>query len=411
MKHGRIACSAGLVVLALGGADWKQFRGSDSTGVATEPAPTRFGADQNVAWKADLPERGLSSPIVVGDRVFLTASGGPQHDRLFVLAFDAKTGHKLWQRSFWGTGPTDAHPKTCMAAPTPASDGRHLVALFATDDLICLDLEGNVLWVRSLYEENPGATDGRGLASSPVIVGQTVVVHLETQNTSLALGVDLKTGSNRWRMDRARIYNWTSPIILPSKTKADDLVLLQGTERLSACDPITGREVWGIKRNSDPIASSVLAGNVLFVPGEKGLAAFELQPNGAAPKLLWENVKLNPVTASPLVLGDRIYSLHNGFLVAGDVKTGEVRGQLRLKGPFSASLVAAGGLIYCLNEGGLAQVVKPTDKEPVLVESNSLADTILSTPAVAGGALYIRSDKRLWKIAKPISPGTPPDRG
>src|SRR5205823_1759057 len=119
---------------------WRQFRGTDSTGVAPagEHVPATFAADQNVAWKADLPGRGQSSPIVAGDRVFLTAADGPRRDRLSVLAFDAATGRRLWQRSFWGTGPTHSHPKTTMAAPTPVTDGHHVIALFATGDLVAL---------------------------------------------------------------------------------------------------------------------------------------------------------------------------------------------------------------------------------------------------------------------------------
>ena len=403
MKRTLILPLAGLAVVAMGGADWRQFRGTHSMGVSSESVPSHMGNDPNVAWKVDLPDRGLSAPIIVGDRLFLTAAGGPRKDRLHVLAFDAKTGRKLWQRSFWGTGPTDAHPKTCMAAPTPASDGQHLVALFGTDDLVGLDLDGNVLWVRSLYEENPGATDGRGLASSPIIVGNSAIVHIETQNTSFAAGIDLDTGANRWRVERAREINWSSPIPLPGKTPAEDLVLLQGATRLSACDPATGREVWGLQRNSHPIASSLVAGKQLIVPGEKGLVAFELQPSPTPPKFLWESAKLLPDTASPVAIGDRVYALHGAMLAAGDLKNGEVRGQLRVKGPFSASLIAAGGVLYCINEAGLVQIAKPAEKEPVLVASFPLGESILCTPAIADGALYVRSDKHLWKIGKPAS--------
>src|SRR5436853_461989 len=152
------------------GADWPQFRGTGSSGHAAGAAPAEFGADKNVAWKAALPGRGLSSPVVAGGRVFVTASDGPRQDRLLVLAFDAGSGKQLWQRSLWATGPTDSHPKTSMAAPTPVSDGKRVVALFATGDVAALDPDGDVLWLRSLYEENPGATDGRGLASSPLLV-------------------------------------------------------------------------------------------------------------------------------------------------------------------------------------------------------------------------------------------------
>jgi outer membrane protein assembly factor BamB len=381
------------------GTDWRQFRGTDSTGHAAGGAPAELGAGKNVAWKAALPGRGLSSPIVVGGRVFVTASEGPKQDRLQVLAFDAGSGKRLWRRSLWATGPTDSHPKTSMAAPTPASDGRRVVALFATGDLVALDPDGNVLWLRSLYAENPGATDGRGLASSPVLVAGTAVVHLESQNTSFAAGIDLATGKNRWRVERPREPNWTSPIAIPGAA-GKPLVLLQGATRLSALDPVTGKEVWGLDRGSDPIASSVLSGNRLYVPGEKGLAALELQGD-AVPKLLWEQPRLNPVTASPVVLSGRIFCLRQGTLVAGDVKTGEVVGQLRLKGPFSASLVTAGGLLYCVSEGGQAQVVRPDDKDGRVVARGDLGETVLGTPAIVNGAIFLRGEKHLWKMAQP----------
>jgi outer membrane protein assembly factor BamB len=384
--------------LALG-ADWRQFRGTDSTGHAAGGAPTEFGADKNVAWKAVLPGHGLSSPIIVDGRVFVTASGGPKQDRLQVLAIDAKSGKQLWQRSLWATGPTDSHPKTSMAAPTPVSDGKRVVALFATGDVVAVNPDGDVLWLRSLYEENPGATDGRGLASSPLLVAGTVVVYVENQNKSFATGIDPATGKSRWRVERPREPNWTSPIAIPG-ADGKPLVLLQGTTRLSALDPATGKEVWALDRPSDPIASSVLSGNVLYVPGEKGLAALELQGN-AAPKLLWEQAKLNPVTASPVVLSGRIYCLRQGILVAGDLKTGGVVGQLRLKGPFSASLVTAGGLLYCVSESGEAQVVRPDDKDGQIVARGDLGETMLGTPAIVDGAIFLRGEKHLWKMAKP----------
>jgi outer membrane protein assembly factor BamB len=390
----------GALALAAVAADWRQFRGPDGAGVADGPAPPAdLAADRHLAWKADLPDRGVSGPVVVGNRVFLTASGGPRQDRLHVLAFDAATGRQIWQRTVWATGPTASHPKTCMAAPTPASDGRRLVALFATDDLLCLDFDGNLLWARALHEEHPGATDGRGLASSPVIVGDTAIVHIETQNVSFAAGIDLATGADRWRIDRPREMCWTTPTVLPGRGPGGDRVLLQGSTRLSAIDPQTGREVWHLDRKSHPIASSVVHGNVLYVPGEEGLAALELRSGDEPPKVLWEAAKLTPSMASPLVLGERVYSLRGSILVAGDRATGAVAGQLRLRGSFSASPVAAGGLIYCVNEDGVVQVVKPGDKEPTVVANGELKETILGTPAVASGALYVRSDKHLWKFA------------
>src|SRR5579884_2814069 len=190
MVHARLfVIPAVLASVLAGGADWPEFRGPATDGVAPGSAlAAPLGLTSHPAWKANLTGRGVSSPIVVGHRVFITASSGRQHDRLHVLAFDTRDGKQLWQRTIWATGPTASHPKTCMAAPTPASDGRLVLALFATDDLICLDLDGNVQWLRSLYGENPGATDGRGLATSPLIVNGTAIVQIENQNTSFAVG-------------------------------------------------------------------------------------------------------------------------------------------------------------------------------------------------------------------------------
>jgi outer membrane protein assembly factor BamB len=389
-----------VLVVAMIGADWRQFRGSDSTGIAGDQLPpAKLGAD-SIAWKVNLPGRGLSSPIVIGDRVFLTACTGAHQDQLHVLAFDTKSGQRLWQRTIWATGPALAHPKTSMAAPTPASDGRHLVALFATNDIVCLDVDGNVRWIRSLYEENPGATDCRGLASSPVIVRDTAVVQVDNQNKSFVVGIDVATGRDRWHINRTRDIAWTTPLVLPAGTPGEELVLLQGSTSLCACDPVTGKEVWKLQRESHPIASGVLVGNALYVPTLTGVAAFELQAEQKPPKLLWEKPKLGPDMASPLVMDGHIYVLRGSILVSADARTGAITGQLRLKGAFSSSIVAGAGLLYCFNENGLGQVVKPDGKDGKLVDSGELKETILCTPAIVDGAIYIRSDQHLWKLGK-----------
>ncbi len=386
--------------LCLVAADWRQFRGNDSTGVvASDHLPVQFGPKENLAWKVSLPGRGPSSPLVIDGHVIVTASKGAKNDRLMVLSYDAATGAMQWERTFWATGPTDCHPKTTMAAPTPVSDGKLVIALFATDDLVCLDLKGDVHWIRSLHEENPGATDGRGLATSPLLVDGVVIVQIENQNVSFATGIDAATGKSLWRIDRPRQLCWSSPIVLPGKDGRHQ-VLLQGSSRLSAIEPRTGREVWGLDRHSDEVASSLLHGNVLFVPGEKGLSAFELSGNDSAPKMLWEKPKLSPSTASPLMMNDSLYVLRGAILVKADPKTGESKGQCRLKGAFSASMVGAGGLLYCCNEAGNVLVVKPGGKEDTVAATSELGDTILATPAVDHNSLYVRGEKYLWKFTK-----------
>jgi outer membrane protein assembly factor BamB len=390
-----------LAVAALAGADWRQFRGPAGAGAAVGPAPPTEISVDRAAWKADLPGRGLSAPIIVGDRVFVTACSGRLNDRLHILAFAAADGKRLWERTVFATGPTAAHPKTCMAAPTPASDGKRVVALFGTDDLLCLDLDGNVLWVRCIHEEYPGVTDGRGLASSPVIIGNTIVVQFETQNVSFAAGIDLETGANRWRIDRSHFPMWNTPTVLPGWAAGGDLVLLQGGARLSAVEPATGREVWGLERQNDNVASALCRGDVVFVPGElKGLAAYQRQPAGP-PKLLWESEKLSPITASPVLVGNLLYCPRGSVMVVGDAATGAEVGRVRLRGSaIGGSPVTAGGLVYCAGEDGLVNVLKPGDKEPAIVGNGTVGETLLATPAIAGGALYLRSDGHLWKFAQ-----------
>src|SRR5262249_53280873 len=146
----------GLLLAGLGWAgDWTQFRGPDG-GVAHETGlPVKWGPEQGLRWKAELPGRGGSNPVIASGRGFVTASSGYRQNRLHVLCFDADTGQKLWERQLAATGSTACHPMTCMAAPTPVTDGQHVYALFATADLVALDRDGNLLWYRSLAGDYP----------------------------------------------------------------------------------------------------------------------------------------------------------------------------------------------------------------------------------------------------------------
>src|SRR5579871_2508127 len=174
-----------LLLLLLGPAasyadDWRQFRGPRGLGVSTETGlPVRWGATENVSWKVDLPGRGLSSPIIVDGRVYVTASSGAAQDRLHVLCFEATTGKQLWHRQFWATGSTICHPKTCTAAPTPVGDGECVFALFASGDLFCLDRNSLLRWCRSLAKDYPSFTNQIGLAASPVLHKDTLLLAME----------------------------------------------------------------------------------------------------------------------------------------------------------------------------------------------------------------------------------------
>jgi outer membrane protein assembly factor BamB len=396
-------CLAAAAATLLTGADWLQFRGSDTTGVAQGPAPpVSWSGDENIAWKAELPGRGLSGAIVIGERVYLTASSGFEQDRLHVLCFSDETGEKLWERQFWATGRTQTHSKMCVATPTPASDGERIFAFFSSNDLVCLDLDGNLLWYRGLGHDFPNASNSLGMASSPLVTDETLIVQVESDDDAFATGIDVATGVARWKIDRPEAANWTSPALLKGGDKdGGNLVLLQSSKGLSAVKPRTGEQVWAYGDGASTIPSSVVNGETIFVPSNGITALRPIATGDSSPEVLWQQANLAPSTASPFVYEGRLYSVNRaGAVTCADLKTGERIWQLRLTGPFTSTPVAAGGYLYFFNEKGQGQVVKPGETEGTIAGQGDLGETILATPAIANGALYVRSDGYLWKIAR-----------
>ena len=391
-----------LLTSASHGDDWRQFRGNDSTSVSNEKnLPSSWSTSENIGWKVSLPGRGLSSPIVVGDRVFVTCSSGFRQDRLHILCFNAADGSQRWQRQFTATGRTMTFPKICNATPSPASDGQRVFALFSSNDLVCVDLDGNLQWFRGLTFDHPNVSNSLGMASSPIVVGETLVAQVENDSQSLATGVDVATGLSRWTIERPKRANWTSAVTLTKASGQDeDLVLLQSSAGIAAVQPLTGKTVWSYDQGASTIPSSVISDGVVYIPSN-GITAVRPPRGSANLEIVWKGAKLGPGTASPLAYDGRLYTVNGaGVLLAADIKTGEEKWKLRLTGPFSGTPVAAGGLLYFFNEKGLGQVVKPGDESGEIVSSNDLGELFMCTPAVANGAIYIRSDSTLWKIAK-----------
>ncbi|MCU0876924.1 MAG: PQQ-binding-like beta-propeller repeat protein [Pirellulaceae bacterium] len=390
------------VIPLLTAADWLQFRGSDNNPVAADvKLPTQFGAEENVAWKAALPGDGVSGPIVVGDRVIVTASSGAvQQDRLHVLAFDAQTGKQLWHRQVWATGRPFHHPESANAAPTPASDGERIFAFYSSNDLVCLDLEGNLLWYRGLGHDYPKAGNDVGMSSSPVVAGDTVVVQVECQGDSFAAGLDVATGENRWKIARPKGANWVSPAVLKRPGEKPS-VLLQSASGVTAVEPTSGKELWRFDAKCGGIPSLMALGDRVYVPAT-GLTVLDTSASPSTPSLAWESNKLVLANASPVVHGGKVYALNRvGVLACGDEKTGDVEWQVRLKGTFWATPVIAGEHLYAVNKDGQCFVVKLGGEKGEIVHTAEMGEPFYGTPAIAHNGLYLRSEKNLWKIAAP----------
>lgn len=333
--------------------------------------------------------------------MFVTACTGVLQDRLHVLCFDLATGKQLWERQVTATGTTLCHPKTCMAAPTPVTDGKRVFALFATGDLVALDRDGVMLWLRSLVGDYPTVGNNVGMAASPVLWQETLFVPMENAGESFAAGLDARTGRNRWKIERSREINWITPCLFTRDGQTE--VVFQSRQEVTAYDPLTGSKKWSHQgQGFSTTPSPFSAGDLLIVPGGD-LTALRPAVSGEA-AVVWQATKLRPSTATPVVYRDRVYSLGGaGVLNCGDLKDGKVLWQQRLKGPFSASPVIADGKVYVVSEEGVVSVVQVGDEAKVLAE-NKMGQTILATPALADGAIFLRSDGHLWCIDGKKSP-------
>jgi outer membrane protein assembly factor BamB len=312
----------------------------------------------------------------------------------------------MWERRLQATGRTMSHPKISMATSTPCSDGQRIFAQWSCNDVAAFNLEGNLLWVRGLTTDYPNASNSLGMASSPIVIGETLVVMIENDSESYSLGLDVKTGRNLWKLDRPKLANWSSPVVWRADAHAAPVVVLQSSKGLIAVDPVSGSRLWEYTEGASTTSSSVVAAGVIYAPSN-GITALSPKSSNAAPAQLWRSKQINPATISPLVLGDRIYSLNNaGVLSAAEIKTGDVKWKLRLTGPFSGSPVGAGTRLLLVNEKGLVQIVDTTAPQGAVSGQLQLPlqpdtkEVILCTPAISGNHVYVRTDSALWRLGE-----------
>ena len=393
----RFFLGALILTSILHAADWPQFRGPGGSAVSEEQnLPLKWSAAEGLLWKTPLQGRGLSSPVIAGGRLFLTASSNYKESRLHVMAFDPNKGSKLWERQFNATGNTNCHPKTNMAAPTPATDGQRIFALFACADVAALDRDGNLLWYRSLALDYPDITNMVGMASSPVLWKDVLVIPMDNAGDSFVLGIDANTGKNLWKFNRPRTINWSSPLIMPNANGTAE-VILQTDGSVLSVDALTGKENWSLASSGPSTSPSPTLGEgLLLAPGKETLV---LSPSSGnkVPVPQWKSNKLVGGYASPLVHKGKVYGLSSIGLNVFEAKDGKEVAQVRMKGPFSGSPIIAGNHLYLINEEGSAFVVSLGEKTE-LIATNEIKDTIQCTPAVSGGKIFLRSDSTLYCI-------------
>jgi outer membrane protein assembly factor BamB len=391
-------------------AEWPQFRGPDGSGHSSAASlPTRWAEAENVAWKTGIEGLGWSSPVVHGERVYVTAAKpvAAEEQSLCLVCLDKRTGALLWNKEiFRQTGPVPMHKKNSHASPTPLIDGRDVFVHFGPHGTACTTLDGDVVWKRTL-EYKP--VHGNG--GSPALAGDVLVICCDGGDVQYVVGLDRASGDVRWRTDRQtkpkKGFSFATPLVLTAG--GVEQVVCPGSDAVFAYEPRTGREIW---RVDYPDGYSVTprpvfgAGLVFVASGYDKPVLYAIDPTGTgnvtATHVRWRMDRGAPLTPSVVVVGDELYCVaDNGVACCVDARTGAELWRERLGGNFSASPLHAAGNVYFQNESGEAVVVRAgrTFEE---VSRNQLGgeDRTFASYAVDGDSLLIRSETALYRIGK-----------
>lgn len=386
--------------------DWLGFRGDGRSFSPDAKTPASFDAEsgENIRWRVSTTGRGIGGPLVIGDQVIVTGCGGEDERDLYVESYSATDGSRNWSRPMRATGRPFTHPTSSNASPTPASDGERVFALFSSCDLICYDLDGHLLWYRALAVDRPKTGNDISMSSSPVVIDGVVIVQLENQGDSFAAGIDAVTGEIRWTNQRDASSNWSSP----QPIKTDDglsAIAMHNGGGVELIDAKTGKVLKHFDISGDGTSSSTFASPYIIVPGESTtairLSAAETTGDEAVATVEWESNKLRPQRCSPVASNDRIYMGRGSTLMAGSISDGSELWTTRLgklSNVWATPVMTATG-IYVVDSDGKVIVVEDQGDKGEVIGKADLGESVLASPAVAGDALYFRSERGLIKVA------------
>ena len=410
---------------------WPQWRGPLSCGVAPRAnPPIEWSENKNVRWKLALPGKGHSTPVIWGDRVFLTTaesygdsvdpkpgSAPGAHDNLpaiyhykfVVLAVSRRDGRIIWQRTVRKELPHEGgHFTGSLASNSPLTDGEHVFAFFGSRGLYSLDMDGALIWEVDFGDLHTRHAHGEG--ASPALYEDTLVVNWDHQGESSVYAIDKLTGKQRWKVARDEITSWSTPVVVEHDGKAQ--VVISATNRVRSYNLLTGELIWecgGLSRNV--VASPVAAEGIVYVASSYDQQAmFAIRLDGArgditgTDQVIWTLNRHTPYVPSPLLYDGALYFLkHNqGILTCLNAKTGKlIFGPQRLDDIWNvfASPLGAAGRVYIVSREGATAVISH-GTTPLLLASNRLEDSFSASPAAVDSELYLRGQQNLYCIAR-----------
>ena len=423
---------------------WPSFRGPAASGIAEgSETPTTWdvASSEHVRWKTPIPGLGHSSPVIWGDRIFLTTAvdqkkasahlrvglygdvrpvtdDGPQTWK--VLCLDKKTGRVIWEKAAHaGVAKIKRHPKATHANSTIATDGERVIAFFGSEGLHCFDADGKLLWKKDLGTLDSGffvAPDAQwGFASSPIIHDDMVIVQCDVQKDSFLAAFALADGRELWRTPRDEVPTWSTPAIHSDGDRTQ--LIVNGYRHIGGYDASTGKEIWRLTGGGDiPVPTPIVAHGLIFITNAHGsqrpIYAIRVAATGdislaegqtANDHVTWSSPRGGAYMATPLVYGDYLYNLRtNGVLTCYRATTGERFYQQRLgsgRTGFTASPVASGKKLYVTSEDGDVYVIR-TGPRYELLATNSMDEVSMATPAISQGVLYYRTRAHLIAIGE-----------
>lgn len=415
--------------------NWPAWRGAHGLGVSHEKAlPTSWGPEDNVRWRVPLPEPGNSTPIVWGDRIFVTQALAEKHRRQ-LMCFSRRNGKVLWSKGITHTGKEVTHGSNYFCSTSPVTDGKHVIAWFGSAGVHCYDLQGKHLWSRNLGTQN----HDWGYAASPVIHGELCVINFGPGEREFLVALNKRTGETVWQVDALRPADetalvvsgtdgdapaddaqfdparrskslrgsWSTPLLI--RTESRDELIVSHPRRVTAYDPSTGNELWTCRGLGPLIYSSPIwdKGVLISMGGYFG-GSLAVRPGGrgdvTSSHRLWHKLR------SPLWLGCGV--VHGGYIYVHNMRsvvqcmelvTGEVRWEERQAGTEGSndtwsSLLLCNETIYHINQTGDTFVFRASP-EYKLMSVNSLKERTNSSIAASNGELFIRTHENLWCIS------------
>ena len=414
--------SAVLAVLLLAPAvqaqsDWPQFRGPDGSGVAQQAVPVSWAEGKNVTWKTPIHGKGWSSPVVLGSRVWLTTAT-PDGKALSVIVVDRETGKILHDIKLFDVAePQFIHPFNSPASPTPVAEPGLVCITFGSPGTACLDPEtARVIWQRRDLECN----HFRGAGSSPIFFENLLIMHYDGSDVQYVVALDKKTGKTVWRTPRSIDFQdldkngrpeadgdlrkaYATPHIIT--LNGQPVLISLGAKAGYAYNPRTGEELWRLEERTSHSTSSrpvVGFGMIFYTTGWPTGQILAVRPDGRGDvtntHVAWRVTRGASRKPSLLLLDELIYVINDaGILNAIEAKTGQIVWTNRLTGTFSASPVAAAGRVYFFNEDGQTTVIQAGREFQVLAQ-NQLDDGVMGSPALAAGAMFLRTKTHLYRI-------------